>query len=49
MVTPRLLWKQMKCCFFSIEFEVYDLVMYEPVVMVGEDFEYRTLVLIGME
>ena len=31
----------------SGEFESYDLVLYEPVVQV-ENFQYRTLVLIGM-
>ena len=30
----------------SGEFETYDLVLYEPVVMV-ENFQYHTLVLIG--
>lgn len=29
------------------EFECYDLVLYEPVIMVDEDFRYKTLVLIG--
>ena len=30
----------------SGEFETYDLVLYEPVIMV-ENFQYKTLVLIG--
>lgn len=32
-----------------IEFEVYNVMMYEPVVMVGDEFKYKTLVLIGMK
>ena len=32
---------------YLIEFEAYDLVMYEPVVMVDDLFAYKSLVLIG--
>jgi hypothetical protein len=31
---------------FKIEFECYDMMLYEPVMMV-EDFRYKTIVLIG--